>query len=192
MQEACKRGSKWDEPISTDLLLQWENWKKQFKFLKEMSLPRCYHPTKFGKIVDIQLHHFSDASFTGYGMCTYIRYVNEKGCVHCSLVTAKSRVVPSKPISIPRLELTAALVAAQIGSSIKEHLQLEISQEFYWTDSQVVLGYINNDAKRFHIFVANRVQKIRELTDPLQWRYVVSILTAKRNANGVQGSLLGE
>ena len=45
-------------------------------------------------------------------------------------------------------------------------------QESFWTDSRVVLGYINNQAKRFHVYVANRVQQIRGLTDPSSWFYV--------------------
>ncbi len=55
---------------------------------------------------------------------------------------------------------------------LKEELELKIDQEYFWTDSKVVLGYINNEAHRFHIFVANRVQRIRETTDPAQWHYI--------------------
>ena len=47
-------------------------------------------------------------------------------------------------------------------------------QECYWTDSNVVLGYVNNDAKRFHTFVANRIQRIKSSTNPEQWRHVSS------------------
>ncbi len=47
-------------------------------------------------------------------------------------------------------------------------------QEYYWTDSRVVLGYVNNDAKRFHTFVANRIQSIKSSTCPEQWRHVNS------------------
>ena len=42
----------------------------------------------------------------------------------------------------------------------------------FWADSKVVLGYIANDSKRFHVFVANRVQQIRDQTEPNQWQYV--------------------
>ena len=38
----------------------------------------------------------------------------------------------------------------------------------------MVLGYINSDAKRFKIFVANRVQLIREHSEPSQWTYIES------------------
>ncbi len=55
---------------------------------------------------------------------------------------------------------------------LKEELELKIDQEYFWSDSKVVLGYINNEARRFHIFVANRVQRIRETNDPAQWHYI--------------------
>lgn len=41
-------------------------------------------------------------------------------------------------------------------------------------DSKVVLGYVNNEAKRFHVFVANHIQHIKKSTNPNQWRYMAS------------------
>ena len=84
----------------------------------------------------------------------------------------KSRVAPSKITTIPRLELTAAVVAANIGVMLKEELNYASLKQYFWTDSKVVLRYINNEAKRFHTFVANRVQMIRSNTDPKEWRYI--------------------
>ncbi len=57
-----------------------------------------------------ELHHFADASVTGYGECTYLRAINKSNKVHCCLVMGKSRVSPNKVTAIPRLELTAAVV----------------------------------------------------------------------------------
>ena len=54
---------------------------------------------------------------------------------------------------------------------LKDELELS-GEETYWTDSTTVIKYINNDQARFHTFVANRVQAIRDKTDPNQWRYV--------------------
>ena len=105
-------------------------------------------------------------------MCSYLRYTNNKGEIHCSLVMAKSRVAPSKILSIPRLELSAAVTAARMSVMLKTELQMKIDEESFWTDSQVVLAYICNEARRFHVFVANRVQLIRGSTDPNQWHYV--------------------
>ena len=41
-------------------------------------------------------------------------------------------------------------------------------------DSKVVLGYIANESRQFYVYVANRVQLIRSLSTPEQWRYVES------------------
>ncbi len=86
----------------------------------------------------------------------------------------KARVAPTKLTTIPRMELSAAVVAVQISDLLRKELELDSLQEYFWTDSKVVLGYINNDAKRFHIFVANRIQRIKQSTDANQWRYVTS------------------
>ncbi|XP_030597267.1 uncharacterized protein LOC115788399 isoform X1 [Archocentrus centrarchus] len=172
LQELCHRGIGWDDPLPKDVKPRWEEWIKGLNTLKEVSISRCYHPQNFHNIVRIELHHFSDASCVGYGACSYLRYINDNNEVHCSLVMAKARVAPMKIMSIPRLELSAAVVSTKISVMLRSELDMKIDEEFYWTDSQVVLGYINNDARRFHTFVANRVQLIRDNSDPSQWHYV--------------------
>lgn len=172
LQELCRRGIGWDDPLPNDINPRWEEWINGLLKLKEVSIPRCFHPKHFHKIVRTELHHFSDASSIGYGACSYLRYKNDRDEVHCSLVMAKARVAPSKVTSIPRLELAAAVISAKVSVMLKRELDMKIDQEIFWTDSQVVLGYINNDARRFHIYVANRVQLIRNNSNPNQWYYV--------------------
>lgn len=172
LQEMCHEGTKWDEPIPENLKPRWERWRDDLVKLEKIHITRCYQPAGFGKVTKTQLHHFSDASTAGYGQCTYLRLINEKGDVHCCLLLGKARVSPLKVATIPRLELTAAVVSVTVSNMLKEELGYSEVEEFYWTDSKVVLGYINNDARRFHTFVANRVQKIRHASDPKQWFYV--------------------
>ena len=130
--------------------------------LGNMKVERCYKPESFGDVKKTELHHFSDASCEGYGQCSYIRLVDDSDRIHCSLVVGKSRVAPLKQVSIPRLELTAAVVSVKVSAMLQEELDYKSIEEIYWTDSKVVLGYINNDARRFHVIVANRVQQIRD------------------------------
>ncbi|XP_067301419.1 uncharacterized protein [Pseudorasbora parva] len=171
LQEMCHKGIGWDEPLPIELRPRWESWLKDLSNLGKIRIPRCFVPPNFGKILKTELHHFSDASSQGYGQCSYIRLVSESK-VHCALVMGKARVAPIKVVTIPRLELTAAVISAAVSSMLKEELALQVEREYFWTDSQVVLGYINNEARRFHVFVANRVQRIRETTDPRQWYYI--------------------
>lgn len=110
------------------------------------SILRCYHPWDFGKTLRTELHHFSDASNIGYGACSYLRYKNDEGRVHCSLIMAKARVAPSKVTSIPHLELSAAVSAVRLSVLLNLELHIKIDEEFFWTDPQVLLSYINNEA----------------------------------------------
>ncbi|XP_030834649.1 uncharacterized protein LOC115921367 [Strongylocentrotus purpuratus] len=172
LQEMCRKGVGWDDPIPGTLQPVWEQWCRELQLLEELRIPRCHHPSDFGHPLLVQLHHFSDASMQGYGQCSYIRLMNQAEEVYCCLIFAKSRVAPSKVVTIPRLELTAAVVSAKVSSMLRDELGYQEAQEFYWTDSRVILGYINNESRRFHTFVANRVQQIRERTSPDQWHYV--------------------
>lgn len=137
---------------------------------------RCVKPKDFGTVVLAEMHHFSDASTSGYGQCSFLRLINESDQVHCSLLLGKSCVTPLKPITIPRLELSAALLSVKIASFLDQEVDLKglSVSHFYWTDSKVVIRYLSNEARRFHVFVANRIQQIKERTEPSQWRYVSS------------------
>ena len=84
----------------------------------------------------------------------------------------KSRVTFLKPVTIPRLELTAAVVSSKISCILRRELDYPQMKEVFWTDSKTVLGYINNDTRRFHVFVGYRIHEIREQTSPNQWHYV--------------------
>ena len=123
--------------------------------LQDTNVTRCIKPKNFGEIIHCSLNYFSDACETAYGMSAYIRLVNAKGVVHYSLLFGKSRVAPLKFISIPRLELTAATLSVRVSRIIREEIDVHINDEIFWTDSQIVLGYINSDVQCFKIFVAN-------------------------------------
>ena len=132
-----------------------------------------------------QLHCMSDASTCGYGQCSYVRLEDESRKVHASFVMGKARVTPKKMVSIPRLELAAATISVNIGDLLKNELEYEDIKDHYWTDSKVVLGFISNESRRFHTYVANRVQLIHEHTTPSQWHYVETALnTADEGSRG--------
>ena len=72
----------------------------------------------------------------------------------------------------PSEDATAALVSTKVSSVLRQELDYKNVKEVFWTDSQVVLGYKRNDAKSFHVFVANRIQQIRDSSSPSQCQYV--------------------
>ena len=126
-------------------------------------------------MIDFSLNHFSDASQDGYGQVSYLRLVAQKGMIHCGLKMAKSRVTLIKFVSILRLELAAAAHPIKVSMMLRKELTIHSEiKEYFWTDSQVVLSYINSNLKRFKTFVANRVQLIKENSDVSQWMYIES------------------
>ena len=104
--------------------------------------------------------------------------VDENGKVHCCLLIGIFCVTPLNCVSVPQLELTAAVLSVKISQQLKQKLDIEedISEkeEFFWTDSQLMQNCISNESKRFKIFVANHVQMIRNNTNLNQWNYVIS------------------
>ncbi|XP_006817264.1 uncharacterized protein LOC102809835 [Saccoglossus kowalevskii] len=174
LQRLTKDGMDWDDPVPEDTRSQWERWRHELSLLACLKVPRCYKGDDIVELSTVEMHHFSDASLLGYGQCSYLRLQDNQGNVSCSLVMAKSRVVPVKPITIPRLELTAAVTSVLVSEFLNKELKYDGISHFFWSDSKVVLGYIANKSTRFHIFVANRVQKIQDHTQPSQWRYIES------------------
>jgi hypothetical protein len=172
LQSLCRDCASWDDPVSDDIRARWEKWRSEILALARLKIPRCYKSEDFGMVQSVELHHFCDASQIGLGQCSYLRLIDEKNNVCTSLVMAKARVGPSKPITIPRLELTAAVMSVRTSQYLDKELAYKNISHFYWTDSMIVIGYLSNDARRFHTFVANRVQLIREYTAPSDWRHV--------------------
>lgn len=169
LQELCKLKLDWDEKVPENLEDSFKSWIRDMEEVKKLEIKRCMKPTF--KILRTELHHFSDASGLGYGAVSYLRFVGEKS-IHCSFVFAKSRCAPLKTVTIPRLELTAATLLIRLDSMIKRELEIPIDKTYFWTDSTTVLRYIRNESRRFHVFVANRVQTIHSGSNPDQWLYV--------------------
>jgi hypothetical protein len=172
-QLTCREHLGWDEMLSDDLNEQWQKWLDDLPKLKVFSVPRCLKPRwLLQPPIEAQLHHFCDASEKAYGAVSYLRLVDDKDQIHCSIVMSKNKLAPMRSVTIPRLELCAATVAVDMDCTLREYLETDLSSSVFWTDSTIVLSYLNNEKRRFQTFVANRVAKIRENSDPCQWRHV--------------------
>ena len=132
LQELCKSNFNWDDVVSDDHIVEWEKWKKELQLLENLKIERCFKPSKFGKVIDCSLHHLSDASQDGYGQVTYLRIVDEKGYIKCSLVMAKSRVPPTKFVLIPRLKLTAAALSMKVSTMLTRELTIHPTIKEYF------------------------------------------------------------
>ena len=170
-QEATKLKLGWDDQVPEQLRLRWISWVQDMGCLDDIKVPRCVLPDDADESV-IELHHFSDASTKAYGCCSYLRVINKLGNAQVSLLVSKARVAPLKSVTLPRLELQGAVMSAQCDAMLRQELDLSISNSYFWVDSEIVIKYILNESRRFHVFVANRVSIIQELTDPKQWHHI--------------------
>ena len=169
-QELCRLQLDWDDVIDADKAHAVSKWKDATKKLSSIKLQRSFQPGP-SALSDRELHIFCDASESAYGVVAYLKVTSDDG-VFISILLGKSRVAPLKTISIPRLELTAATLAAKMSRFIKEELDFEQLPMFFWSDSMTALRYIRNVSTRFKSFVAHRVQQIQDLTDVASWNYV--------------------
>ena len=138
-----------------------------------LSAPRCYlinQPS--AQYVGAQIHVFADASEVAFGAAAYWRFETQDHPYHCSFIFGKTRLAPIKPLTIPHLELQAAVMVVRMSQTIQKELHVIPSHITYLADSTTVLSYIKRQGTRFHTFVSNRVAEIKEVSDPETWRHV--------------------
>lgn len=132
---------------------------------------------------------FSDASNEAFGTCAYIRWQTESNEYHTRSIAAKSRVAPLKPLTIPRLELQAAVLATRLHQTIAEETRLKFEKVIFFTDSNIVLSWIRSQARDFKPFVSARVAEIQSNSEPAHWRHVPGELNV---ANDVSRGILAQ
>lgn len=160
----------WDDPAPKEVVKVWKTFIEGLKFISNLYVPRW---VSVQDPISVEIHCFCDASQRAYGACLYIRSIDREGRVQVHLLCAKSRVAPmSNTITIPRLELLGALLAAEMSSSVTQALRRKVTRQVYWTDSSIVLSWLRIDSVNLKTFVANRVASIRELTDIDSWKHV--------------------
>ena len=170
LQQLCRKGSEWDEPLGEQDRKEWADWVGNLACAGEIEIPRPLPRAVPG--VRPELHVFSDASETGYGAVAYGYWRSSNGVGEGNILFAKARVTPLKCVSIPRLELNAAVLSVRIGRKLEKCFPMIDWDTTFWTDSAIVLHYINNTSTRFSTFVANRLTVIHEGTKVRQWRHV--------------------
>ncbi|XP_047527823.1 uncharacterized protein LOC125064684 [Vanessa atalanta] len=171
IQKLWLAGIGWDEQVPTNLINEWITYRKNLTALQNIKIPRWIHTSnKYQR----ELYGFSDASKVAYAAVVYLRVVDDVGNVYVSLVTAKTKVAPIKQVSIPRLELCGAVLLAKLMVEVAEVMKVERSQLHAFTDSEVVLAWLNNHPSRWKTFVANQVSEILQILDTHHWSHVAT------------------
>lgn len=173
MQDLWSSGIDWDESVPMHIHKAWNKMKAQLSSLNDLKIPRLVVSEATSS--EIQIHGYCDASEKAYGACIYLREQNSQGKIIVSLLCSKSRVAPTKALSIPRLELCGAVLLVNLMEQVINCLNVKVQRKFYWTDSMIVLAWIGSSSKRWQVFVANRVSHIHDRSSPSEWQHVKSL-----------------
>ncbi|XP_031635614.1 uncharacterized protein LOC116348687 [Contarinia nasturtii] len=172
-RESSEKALKWDDNVPEPIQSEWLHFINELPSIDQISVPRWidYSPHD---IQSIQLHTFCDGATTAFSANVYIRIQYNNGMVYTHLLIAKGKVTPTKPITIPRVELCGAELASRLASWAKKNLRLNVNEipMYFWCDATIVLHWIKGDISRWKTFVANRVSKILSKSSSLFWNHV--------------------
>lgn len=169
MQDLWRVGIEWDDKIPDSVKEDWSTWLKLLSTLNNLRIPRCYSYAK--NIIKRELHVFCDASARAYATVIYIRTIHDKG-IDLTIVAGKSKVAPTKIMSIPRLELQAAVLGTRLANTVQKETRLEINTITHWSDSKTVLSWIKSEVRKYKQFVQYRISEILDTTVESQWQYI--------------------
>lgn len=174
IQKLWVLGLNWDDEPSNEIVRAWNRYKSELPLITNFNLPRHIKIPELNHH-KIELHAFSDASERGYASVLYLRTcVDDMYFIY--FLCSKSRVAPLKTMTIPRLELCAAVLSAELIDFVLKTFanKINFSKIFSYTDSTIVLSWIKSHPHRWKSFVSNRVSYIQERVDPLNWYHIIS------------------
>ena len=169
MKDLWRLKLEWDVPLPSEQENKWHKWYSSLEAIGEIKIPRWIGYTKEYK--SIQLHGFADASLEAYGAAIYLRVESNLG-IKSQLIVARSKVSPMKVQTIPKLELLAARLLAEVAKDvIATFVEMDL-QVTLWTDSKDVLHWLDKHPSEWEIFVANRCSQIMDLVPETCWKHV--------------------
>jgi hypothetical protein len=172
MQQLWQLKVNWDHLLATELKEHWQRIQRHLPIVKCIQIDRLVISEE--KSERIELHGFSDASEVAYGACIYLQSIDVQGKITTKLHCSKSRVAPLKRLSLPRLELCAVMLLADMYQASSRALKISFNKIRFWTDSMVVLAWLKSPAARWKTFVANQVNYVQETTNVEDWNHISS------------------
>ena len=192
LQEIWQTKLTWDEPLPDMIKDRWTAILADLRELPNLLIPRLYFPpSQTGTHID-NLFVFADASTKAYGAIVYLNSGN-----HISLVMSKNRVAPTRAVTLPRLELMAAVTATRLTEFVCSSIPHDKQRVrvHFWTDSQIALHWIHKGTN-CKPFISHRVKEIREAFPTATWSFTPSgdnpadLLTRGVSADQLKSSIL--
>lgn len=168
-QKLWVQGHDWDDTIPDHLIAVWITLRKELKMIENINVPRWLHMPSNFKFIG-----FADASESAFAAVIYCRSIDVDGRVFVNLVMSKTRVAPLKQISLPRLELCAAHLLANLFKTICEMFNITYQSCYAYTDSAIVLAWLSSEPRKWSTYVANRTSEILDIIPRTYWHHVPS------------------
>ena len=175
IQDLWKLKLGWDQSLPPLILQEWLLLRQSLSAIKNFSIARCLLPERQTSVQHVELHMFSDASEKAYGAAIYAvcRCDDTKSC---HLIASKTRVAPVKSLSVPRLELCAAVLGVNLLETVHRVLVILFNDRLSlngWTDSTIVLSWLSKPASSWQTFIRYRISKIQSFLPFEKWNHVV-------------------
>ena len=191
-QVLCMTGIGWDELLPPEHGSKWRCWFTELPELSKVQASRCFKdPHQNSSDAQLQLHTFVDANQHVTAAVTYIRAEYPNGHVRVTMAFARAKTAPQKKITIPKMELKAAVLGVRAASVVGDTLKIGNGARFFWSDSMNVIYWTRWHPKNFTSDVASKISEIQSSTRGTQWRHVPGTQSpADKGTKGLSGSTM--
>jgi hypothetical protein len=183
LQDVWRSGIDWDVKIPEELAVDWRKFIESLDLIEKVKIPRNYAPVDPNQC-QVSLIVFADASDKAFSAECFFR-LDSGSEVYVALAAAKAKVAPVNPLTIPRLELQAALLGVRVASMVKSITSFKIHETRFLSDSTCVLSWICDLKTKQQMFVGSRIGEILEKSSSNEWYYVPSKLNVADEATKV-------
>ncbi|KAK7893312.1 hypothetical protein WMY93_022464 [Mugilogobius chulae] len=117
---------EWDAPLPQSKFEEWRRWQESLSVLKDLHIPRTYATFPVTQAKTTELCVFSDASVRAISAVAYLRVTHDDDHHEVGFVLGKAKLAPQPELTIPRLELCAAVLAVEVAETIMQEIHLKV------------------------------------------------------------------
>lgn len=157
LRQLTSDSTDWDVPLLAEKEAEWTMWRDSLQELAQFETPQAYTAVSVSTAQHIEVHVFSDASVKAIAAVAYLKVIDREEKCYVDFIMGKAKLAPISVHTIPRLELGAAVLAVELAELVVSKLDMKPNSLQFYTDSNVV-----------------NVERIRKLSHPEQWHYVLT------------------
>ena len=159
-----EKGLGWDDPLPKEQVINWLTFFKSLLAANHLQIPRSLWPEDEVDGLPIIII-FSDGSISACGAAAYIRWTLKDGSYWSRLIMAKSKIKPKRIVSVPRMELSGAVMGNRIKNFMLKETNFKFAKVYHLVDSSTVLGYIHKESSNFLRYEGIRIAEIQSTNE---------------------------